>query len=162
MPFLSGRRRQRRSTRTADRLNLWPSLGATAPHEFKIFGILPLDHGFMKARARLATSVPVGNAMSLSNHADNVQVFQPREIGGEGDIRQTVLVAGEPLVLNERFFHLIEEQDHSLDCNNEVFRVSTLFNYFTSAFEFVCREYCYQHIFHELAAIDVIEQVRKS
>src|SRR5205823_12593220 len=81
MPFLSGRRRQRRSTRTADRLNLWPSLGATAPHEFKAFGILPLDHGFMKAPARLATSAPVGNAMSLSNHADNVQVFQPPELG---------------------------------------------------------------------------------
>jgi len=116
----------------------------------------------MKARARLATSVPVGNAMSLSNHADNVQVFQPREIGGEGDIRQTVLVAGEPLVLSERFFHLIEEQDHSLDCNNEVFRVSTLFNYFASAFAFEGVGYCFQHLLPELSALDVLMPERNA
>ncbi len=37
-------------------------------------------------------------------------MFEPGEVRREGDVRQGVIVAGEPLVRGKRLFHLVEEQ----------------------------------------------------
>src|SRR5258708_14550026 len=142
--------------RAGDRLDPWPSFGATAPHQFKIVGILPLDDGLIKARPRLAATVPVGQTMSPSDHANDVEVFEAREIRGEGDIRQSVLVASEPLMRSERFFHLVEDQDHALDRNDEVFRVGAPFNYVAPALALEDVGDCFQHLLSELATLHVL------
>ena len=101
-------------------MNLRPGLGAAALHEAKIIGILPLHDGIIKARPRLAAAIPVCDPMSLSDHAQDIEMFEPGEVRREGDVRQGVIVAGEPLVRGKRLFHLVEEQDHAFDRNDEV------------------------------------------
>src|ERR1700751_4935338 len=111
------------SVRLHDRLKPRPGLGALPPHQIKVLGVLPLDDGVIKTRPRFATAVPVRDMISLTDHTEDVEMFEAREVGGKGDIRQGVGVAGEPSVRSEGFFHLVEEESHALDCNNEVLRL---------------------------------------
>ena len=76
-------------------------------------------------------------------------MFEAREVGGKGDIREGVGAAGEPLMRSEGFFHLIEEQNHPLDGNNEVLRLRSFFNHVTSPFAFEDIGYRYQHLLSE-------------
>ena len=78
------------SVRLHDRLKPRPGFGALPPHQIKVVGVFPLDDEVIKTRPRFAAAVPVRDMISLTDHTEDVEMFEAREVGGKGDIRQGV------------------------------------------------------------------------
>ena len=57
---------------------------------------------------------------------------------------------------SEGFFHLVEEESHALDCNNEVLRLRSFFDHVAPAFAFEDIGYRLPHLLPELSALDVL------